>query len=595
MATKATLSVKPVVGSESIENNTSKIKIVLKVTTTEDSYNASGDTLGAVYIDGKEVGSLNQKKFYLESTTTIYSKEHTIKHNADGKKTVDVKTVFNTRIGAGVLTNEVTDVKLPDIPRVAKLSFADFKLGYPGTITINSVSGFKNTITWKFGSKSGTVVTDSTGSSVSWTPGIALAEEMPNDKKKTGTFTVTTKVGSTVAGTDTFTFNMLPSDKVAPTISEFTPEPLSDNATVQNWGELVKGKSRLGYTAKYSGVNGATITKAVISFAGVSGETQTPILTKAGEFFAKLTVTDSRGVSSSKEMEDPLIVREYFSPIMDSSSAFRCDETGKKDEAGSCVGVTAAATIASVVGKNRLTLQARYRINNGSWNGPVTLEEGKVNILKTVTGQNVTLEENEACDVEITAVDLLGKGIPVAYNVPTVKVAFHIMEGGVGAAFGAYAIEEDTLDIAWKTLKVGGKTLLDLIHPVGSLYWSSDPTDPATLFGGTWKRIKDRFILAAGDTYNAEATGGAATVKLTADQLPKLSSTINFRPWGSGSPYVGVSGIVSNYGSIGQTENAFPTSTSSGSLRQLKIAFGNDAAHENMPPYAVKYCWERTA
>ena len=43
--------------------------------------------------------------------------------------------------------------------------------------------------------------------------------------------------------------------------------------------------------------------------------------------------------------------------------------------------------------------------------------------------------------------------------------------------------------------------LMKLIYPVGALYWSSKPTNPSTLFGGTWKQIKDRFVLAAGDTY----------------------------------------------------------------------------------------------
>lgn len=43
-------------------------------------------------------------------------------------------------------------------------------------------------------------------------------------------------------------------------------------------------------------------------------------------------------------------------------------------------------------------------------------------------------------------------------------------------------------------------------------FWvSPDPTSPASLFGGTWERIKDRFILAAGDTYAAGSTGGEAT------------------------------------------------------------------------------------
>ena len=40
------------------------------------------------------------------------------------------------------------------------------------------------------------------------------------------------------------------------------------------------------------------------------------------------------------------------------------------------------------------------------------------------------------------------------------------------------------------------------------------------MFGGTWTRIKDKFILAAGDSYAQGATGGSATVTLTTAQLP---------------------------------------------------------------------------
>jgi len=58
-------------------------------------------------------------------------------------------------------------------------------------------------------------------------------------------------------------------------------------------------------------------------------------------------------------------------------------------------------------------------------------------------------------------------------------------------------------------------------HPVGSLYWTSVNENPATTFGGgTWEQIKDKFILAAGDTYSQGATGGSATVTLTESQMP---------------------------------------------------------------------------
>ena len=68
-------------------------------------------------------------------------------------------------------------------------------------------------------------------------------------------------------------------------------------------------------------------------------------------------------------------------------------------------------------------------------------------------------------------------------------------------------------------------------HPIGSLYWSSKDTDPNLLFGGTWTRIKDKFILAAGDTYTAGATGGSASAQLTVSNLPSHSHS--FTPSGS--------------------------------------------------------------
>ena len=64
--------------------------------------------------------------------------------------------------------------------------------------------------------------------------------------------------------------------------------------------------------------------------------------------------------------------------------------------------------------------------------------------------------------------------------------------------------------------------LLDMVYPVGSIYMSVASTSPATLFGGTWDRLKSRFLLGAEDTgdttddpYVAGNTGGAASQSYT--------------------------------------------------------------------------------
>lgn len=48
------------------------------------------------------------------------------------------------------------------------------------------------------------------------------------------------------------------------------------------------------------------------------------------------------------------------------------------------------------------------------------------------------------------------------------------------------------------------------IYPIGSIYLSTVATNPATLLGGTWEQIQDKFVLAAGTTYPAGSTGGNA-------------------------------------------------------------------------------------
>ena len=70
-------------------------------------------------------------------------------------------------------------------------------------------------------------------------------------------------------------------------------------------------------------------------------------------------------------------------------------------------------------------------------------------------------------------------------------------------------------------------------HPIGSLYWSGDSTDPGQLFGGTWAPVKDCFVWAKGDSDTANAigqnaiAGGAKTVTLEIANLPSHNHTFS--------------------------------------------------------------------
>ena len=53
------------------------------------------------------------------------------------------------------------------------------------------------------------------------------------------------------------------------------------------------------------------------------------------------------------------------------------------------------------------------------------------------------------------------------------------------------------------------KNILLLAHQVGSYYWSDQNTNPSDLFGGTWEQIKDKFIIAVGDSHEVNTSYGS--------------------------------------------------------------------------------------
>lgn len=107
--------------------------------------------------------------------------------------------------------------------------------------------------------------------------------------------------------------------------------------------------------------------------------------------------------------------------------------------------------------------------------------------------------------------------------------------------------------------------------------------------GGTWERIKDRFLLASGDTYTAGITGGEATHTLTASEIPDLGTFVALN-WYNQAQYT--TGIFKNGGMKTQDRTA-PTGTEMGE-NYIKASGGGES-HNNMPPYLTVYVWQRMA
>ena len=132
-------------------------------------------------------------------------------------------------------------------------------------------------------------------------------------------------------------------------------------------------------------------------------------------------------------------------------------------------------------------------------------------------------------------------------------------------------------------------------YPIGSIYMSVNATDPASLFGGSWVRLKDRFLLGAGDYSDEYGTeGGEASVSLTASQMPShnhaqriSATTINA---------VAMVAPKTSGNRSGRTISAESyTSYHEGAAIVKTEDNGSGAAHNNMPPYLAVYMWKREA
>lgn len=164
-----------------------------------------------------------------------------------------------------------------------------------------------------------------------------------------------------------------------------------------------------------------------------------------------------------------------------------------------------------------------------------------------------------------------------------------------------YYNRSDQTWTAW-TQSINVSAILLAAHPIGSYYWSADSTSPETLFGGTWVQVKDRFILAAGDTYKVGGTGGntshthtTAGHALTVAEMPSHSHSkfyVNNGSQSIGAAYAAWPSGADFGGFRYAATNDFTTGATGGGASH---SHGNTGSASNMPPYEVAYCWRRTA
>ncbi len=214
----------------------------------------------------------------------------------------------------------------------------------------------------------------------------------------------------------------------------------------------------------------------------------------------------------------------------------------------------------------------------------------------------VTSVNGQTGDVEISTV-------AVQDSAPTGGELVWIDTDESGESITLPQIDDNNVstDDTWSSSKIR-----DFIYPIGSIYMSVNSISPATIFGGTWEQIEDRFLLAAGTTYSAGDTGGSATNSHThtmahthslgSDGFAKMTiytdgSRIAYREkancpaWTTTFRTASTGSAAASY-SASSTWGAELGGITGGSNSS---STGEASNTDNMPPYLVVYMWKRTA
>lgn len=567
----------------------------------EEQYYTNAIRMSAVVINGRTVysgGTYSDITDYREETFASGTME--IDHESDGSKTFTVSAFSGWLYGNGDYNAPAQSFELPTIPRATVPSMGAATIGEEVTISLPRASGtFTHTLTYSFGSASGTIGS-ALGTSAVWRLPESLAAQIPHDPGGTGTLTCVTYSGSTLIGSKTIAFTASVPGSMKPALTPGWATVTYDNSgtkasAIRAWVQGYSKARAVFDDSRITCKQGASVRGYSITYLGKT-ITESPYRTETMGGTAatvRCTVTDSRGLSAYEDFE--IAIHPYAPPAITGARLYRADGDGAASDSGTHIAGRATANYSSIGGENAAAIRGYWKAVGGSYGSGEALSSGVTGI---ISGSAV-ISADRSYVAKLVITDSLGNTAEFEDSIPTERVAFHLKEGGNGAAFGKAAEQDELLDVAWDArfredvqvdgaLQVGGKSLLDMVYPVGSIYLSVSGTDPQTLFGGTWARLEDVFLLAAGAKHAAGSTGGEESHILTETEIAPHKHAMAYGPESSASSTGFSYGIAA--GSATNSAGGRGYASNLGTF-----SAGGGQPHNNMPPYLAVYTWKRTA
>ena len=614
-----------------INNNTSSLSIKIYFSANNSETWFSGATLSCTCNGTTKTKSVSHSRGGSVSATFAFDN---IVHNSDGTKSVSWSWRCPTGTSVlGTISDSGTRT-LTTINRKANVTSAtNFTDTTNATMQFSNTGGFSLMPYINFYSDSSYStkligISRSTGhysSPYTW----SLTESERNAiRNALGTRTsayatvgVETKNGSTSLGFSskgvTFTNAIQPPTFINFEVEDINPQTL---AITNDKNKFIMGYSTLQITI--SGDDKAIANKgASMSYYLVNGTqytyTDNLVITieKWNNENIEVTAVDSRGISTKVTKT---VTKAEYTPL----------EKGNIDITR--LGNISEETTLNYTGKiqqllpsgesNNLTASYQYKTTSGE-----NYTSGTTDITPTVDSDgNFSFEDyilgdtqngfdiDNSYDILLIVSDVLSS-IQYTYTLNSGIPAIAV-KGNKVALHGTY---DETIG---GDVQINGKSLIDIIHPVGSIYLSMSDISPSILFGGTWERIGvGRTLISAGggtdpvvepnnatdrgdytggvNWFLAGTMGGETDHKLTTAQLPAHKHTVN-NDWDIGAMQpnqvsrrqVGSGGTNRGY--------AFTTnSTSSNSALGFNSGTDNTGSgnsHNIMQPYIAVYMWKRT-
>ena len=330
-------------------------------------------------------------------------------------------------------------------------SASSVNMGSAVTVYTNRVStSTTHTILYTFGNTSGTIATN-VGASVSWTPPLTLAAQIPSATSGVCTITCQSYNGGTLTGTRTCTLTLNVPSTVVPSISSVTVEDTSTTVATQIQA-YVKMLSKLSVDITASGTYGSTITSYRTTLDGVTyttaSFTASKKLSASGELTLSVTVTDTRGRTAT--YTETLTVLDYSYPSIRLFKADRCNSDGSAAQVdGTNVRYSFQGSVVPLNNHNGVACVVYYKLASAdTWTQAEQLTVTSYNLSETDKVLAQTFDALSSYDLKVRLQDYFYY-VEQAVSIGTKGVIMDFLADGTGIAFGKVAETSGYAEFGW--------------------------------------------------------------------------------------------------------------------------------------------------